>query len=155
MHSWNTGDEPELIILWQWLHSQQCQWCLHTLSLYGSTSTNNTQAQVQCRTYVNMNVTKQQYSKPIHTSVVSDSHRRVGKFPGSYNSTVSVHWIRGLYPVSEHSPTCLRWYLHGRHEWLQLSSAVVNHTREHINIPDTLLNVYHNTGSAVYGAVNT
>ena len=64
---------------------------------------------VQCRAHVDMNVTKQHYSQP--WSVVSDSHWRVGKLPGSYSSTFSVGWIR-LYHVSAHSPIshCLRRY---------------------------------------------
>ena len=53
--------ELELIISWQYLHRQQCQWCLCAVSLYSSTSTNNTH---QYRVYVNINVAKQQYSQP-------------------------------------------------------------------------------------------
>ena len=51
--------------------------------------------------YADMNATKQQYSQPISNS---DSHRCVGKLPGSYSSTVSVGWIR-LYHVYAHAFT--------------------------------------------------
>ena len=46
VHSWNTGGEPELILFWQlsYIASSACQWCLCTISLYGSTFTNNMQA---------------------------------------------------------------------------------------------------------------
>ena len=54
---------------------------LLVVSLYGSTSTNTTQAlkRVQCRAYVNTNVTKQQYSLAAHRSFL----RHVGKLPGT------------------------------------------------------------------------
>ena len=42
-------------------------------------------------------------SSTVKSSVVFESHRRIGKLPGSYSSTVSVGWIR-LYHVSAHSP---------------------------------------------------
>ena len=50
-----------------------------------------------------------QNSSTVSPSVVFDLHRYVSMLPGSYSSTVSVGWICGLYHVSAHSPTCLRW----------------------------------------------
>ena len=58
------------------IHSQQCQWYLCTIILYGSTSTNNTQA-VQCSTHIDMkvhhktSVQSAHWSFLIHTGVLA------------------------------------------------------------------------------------
>ena len=54
-----------------------------------STSTKTCMQGVKCYPYVDMNVSEQQYSSA-HQSfpdMVSDSHRHVGKLPGSYSFT--------------------------------------------------------------------
>ena len=102
--------------------------------------------QITCRhcskfSVVFMSIWTSQNSSTVSSLVAFDSHcRHVGKLPGSYSSTVSVGWIR-LYHVSVHSPTCLH-RLSSRQTRVApvvlavQSSAVVNHTREHVDIPE-------------------
>ena len=101
---------------------QQCQWCLSTVVVSSVSRL--------CRH--ERHKIKQQYSKLIGRF---DSHRRIGKMPGSYSSIHCLSRLIYLYHVSAHSPTCLRrCSQQTRAALVVLGCAVVNHAREHVNI---------------------
>ena len=78
------------------------------------------------------------YGPAVSPLVISDSHRRVGKLPGGYRSTVSVGWIN-LYQVS-----CAFTYMSSSKIFTADTSCpcCVNHTHEHINILDHIWNTW-------------
>ena len=138
MHSRNTGGKPELI----------------TLAIIIASSASDVSALLVC-TALQPQITHRYCSKfnvvplliwmsrnktTVSPSVVSDSHRWVGKLPGSNSSALSVGWIRLYHVPARHSPTCLcqqssqqtmsRSRLHSSLLFSGRVHAVANHTSE-------------------------
>ena len=88
------GGKPELITLWQLLHKQRCQWCLQSV-LHPQI----TRRQCSKFSVASLSIWTSQNSSTVSSSVVFDSHKRIGKLLGSYSSTVSVGWVRLYHNV--------------------------------------------------------
>ena len=114
---------------------QQYQCCLNTVSLYGSIYPQITRRHYSKFSVAPMSILTSQNNSTVSSSVVFDSHRRVGRLPGSYSQLHCLSRLNPFIPC-----VCAFIYLSSSiiftEDTSSSSHAVVNHARAHVNIPE-------------------